>query len=75
MESQELTYLYNLHLLAFSVETPDASLNDLATLDLRRVKNYFKGKGFIECTILEQVSDVKVVQERIEEILKIKMPQ
>ena len=44
MESQEITYLYNLHLLAFSVETPDPSLNDLAALDLRRVKNYFKGK-------------------------------
>jgi hypothetical protein len=69
MESSEITYLYNLHLLAFSVLTSDPVLDQLAVLDLRRVKNYFKDKGFKECAVMEQVEDVAVLQSKIEEIM------
>ena len=62
---ESITYLNNLHLLAFTIKTEDAHFDQLTALDVRRVNNYFQSKGFKECTIIEQVEDVKVIEDKL----------
>ena len=62
---ESITYLNNLHLLAFTIKTEDAHFDQLTALDVRRVNNYFQSKGFKECSIIEQVEDVKVIEDKL----------